>query len=70
MLWLWILLGVAAGLLIAVLIAAHWAYRRAFSVPKVPDEVLYSLPDNKTYRPYLAESSRGRIWWPGAGSNR
>ena len=58
MLWLWIVLGVLAFLLVAVLIVSFVAYRISFSVPVVPDEVRYSLRDNKVYRPYQAEIAR------------
>ncbi|MBR3289330.1 MAG: alpha/beta hydrolase [Clostridia bacterium] len=57
----WVLVSLGGLLLIllaVILIASRWAYRMAFSVPKVPDEELYRLPDAKPYRPYLAEASR------------
>ena len=58
MLWLWIVLGVAAFCLVVLLVGSYVAYRVAFSVPKMSDEVRYSLPDNKTYHPFLSESAR------------
>ena len=58
MLWLWILLGAVALLLIVILIGAFVGYRIAFSVPRMSDEERYRLPDNKVYRPFLAESAR------------
>ena len=58
MLWLWILLGVLALLLIAGLIGSFVAYRIAFSVPAVPDEVRFAMPDNNIYRPFRDEIAR------------
>ena len=50
MVWLWMLLGVMAFVLAAVLIGSFVAYKIAFSVPKVSDEERYS--------PFLEQSAR------------
>ena len=58
MLWLWISLCVLLFLLSTAVTISYFAYKYTFKVPVVPDEQRYSLPDNKTYHPYLADIAR------------
>lgn len=54
MVFLWIGLGIAAFLLVAVLIASYICFRMAFYVPessKIPKEE-YPIPDGEIYEPY------------------